>query len=149
MTQSILAGAEIKRWKLKGKKVGVSASVAIALLYRSSPETRRHESPAGRTYPDRGEFESLRRFPGAIRATLTAPADARAITQGFHYVVYGPDLRIPICNGFCCAPFGNCQAATGRRPLKAMAEALKIVHTDKAFVYKILGKSARGRQENP
>jgi ABC-type nitrate/sulfonate/bicarbonate transport system substrate-binding protein len=150
MTQSILAGAEIKRMEdLKGKKVGVSR-IGSNTHYFTVQAMKRTGIDFVRDITfiqTGGEFESLAALSrGAIQAaTLTAPADARAIAQGFHYVVYGPDLRIP----YLATDFVARRSAIAKRPqvmgqfLKAMAEALKILHTDKAFVYKILGKYLR------
>ena len=150
MTQSILAGAEIKRVEdLKGKKVGVSRIGSNTHYFTVQVLKRAGMNPLRDVtfIQTGGEFESLAALSrGAIQAaTLTAPADARAITQGFHYVVYGPDLRIP----YLATDFVVRRSVIAKRPqvvgqfMKAMAEALKIVHTDKAFVYKILGKYLR------
>ena len=78
-------------------------------------------------------------------AGLVAPGDAAAVAQGFHYVINGFDLRIP---------YGATQLVTLRsniakrgpvigRFMRVMAEAAKIQHTDRAFVYKVLGKYLR------
>ena len=147
LTQSILAGAEIKRPEdLKGKKIGVT---------RIGGNTHYFTIQALRRFgldPDRdiafiqtgGEFETLAALAnGAIHAaTMTAPADAKAIAQGFHYVVYGPDLRIP----YAATSFVTRRSLIARRPqvvgqfMRAMAEAAKVLHTDREFSYKVLGK---------
>lgn len=78
-------------------------------------------------------------------AGLVAPGDAAAVAQGFRYVINGFDLRIP---------YGATQLVTLRsniakrgpvigRFMRVMAEATKIQHTDRAFVYKVLGKYLR------
>lgn len=78
-------------------------------------------------------------------AGLVAPGDAAAVAQGFHYVINGFELRIP---------YGATQLVTLRsniakrgpvigRFMRVMAEAAKIQHTDRAFVYKVLGKYLR------
>lgn len=150
MTQSILAGAEIKRTEdLKGKKVGVSRIGSNTHYFTVQVLKRAGMNPVRDVtfIQTGGEFETLAALSrGAIQAaTLTAPADARAITQGFHYVVYGPDLRIP----YLATDFVTRRSVIAKRPqvvgqfMKAMAEALKIVHADKTFVYKILGKYLR------
>ena len=147
LTQSILAGAEIKRPEdLKGKKIGVT---------RIGGNTHYFTIQALRRFgldPDRdiafiqtgGEFETLAALAnGAINAaTMTAPADAKAIAQGSHYVVYGPDLRIP----YAATSFVTRRSLIARRPqvvgqfMRAMAEAAKVLHTDREFSYKVLGK---------
>ena len=147
LTQSILAGPEIKRPEdLKGKKIGVTR-IGGNTHYFTIQAVRRLGLD-----PDRdilfiqtgGEFETLAALArGAIHAaTMTAPADARAIAQGFHYVVYGPDLRIP----YAATSFVTRRSLIARRPqvvaqfMRAMAEATKVLHTDKEFTYKVLGK---------
>jgi ABC-type nitrate/sulfonate/bicarbonate transport system substrate-binding protein len=94
-----------------------------------------------------GEFETLAALAnGAIHAaTMTSPADARAIAQGFHYVVYGPDLRIP----YAATSYVTRRSVIAKRPqvvaqfMRTMAEATKILHTDKEFTYRVLGKQLR------
>jgi hypothetical protein len=67
------------------------------------------------------------------------------VAKGFRYVINGFDLRIP---------YGATQIVTLRstiakrgavigRFMRVMAEAAKIQHTDRAFVYKVLGKYLR------
>jgi len=78
-------------------------------------------------------------------ATLTPPSDAKALANGFHYVVYGPDLKIP----YAATAFVTKRSVIAKRPqvigqfMRAMAEAAKIMHTDRDFVYKVLGKYLR------
>ena len=83
---------------------------------------------------------------GAIdAAALTAPMDARAIAHGFHYLVYGPDLRIP----YLATAFVTRRSVIANRPqvvgqfMRVMAEAAKVLHTDKELVYRVLGKELR------
>jgi ABC-type nitrate/sulfonate/bicarbonate transport system substrate-binding protein len=78
-------------------------------------------------------------------AALTPPTDARALASGFRYVLYGPDLKIP----YAATAFVTRRSIMATRSaaiaqfMKAMAEAAKIMHTDKDFVYKVLGKYLR------
>ena len=83
---------------------------------------------------------------GAIEGgTLAPPLDAQAVAQGFHYVIYGPDLRIPQV----AVAFFTRRSTLARRPevlarfMRATAEASKILHSDKEFTYKVLSKQLR------
>jgi ABC-type nitrate/sulfonate/bicarbonate transport system substrate-binding protein len=83
---------------------------------------------------------------GAIEAgTLAPPLDAQAIALGFQYVVYGPDLRIPQV----AVAFMTLRSTLAKRPqvlgrfMRVMAEAAKILHTDKEFTFKVLSKQLR------
>jgi len=75
----------------------------------------------------------------------TAPWDTRAIAEGFHYVVFGPDLRLPQV----AVSFITRRSLIARSSLviaqfmRAMAEAAKILHTDKEVTFKVLGKYLR------
>ena len=83
---------------------------------------------------------------GAIDAgTMSAPWDARAISQGYIYVVYGPDLRIPhVAVSFITRrSFMAQNSPLLGRFMRAMAEAAKVLHSDKEIVFKVLGKYLR------
>jgi len=76
---------------------------------------------------------------------LTPPTDAQAIAKGYHYVIYGPDLKIP----YAATAFVTKRSVIAKRPqvmtnfMHAMAETAKLMHTDREFVYKVLGKYLR------
>ena len=78
-------------------------------------------------------------------AALNPPADAQAIARGLHYVIYGPELRLP----YAATVFVTRKSILAKRQsvlgqfLRAMAEAGKMIHTDKEFVYKVMGKYLR------
>ncbi len=150
MTQSIVARPEFKRPEdLKGKKIGVSRIgsnthyFTIQALRRSGMEPSRDFS----FIQTGGDPETLAALIGGgiDAATMTAPTDSMAIAQGYRYVVYGPDLRIP----YVATTFVTLRSVIAKRPqvvggfLRAMAEAAKILHTDKEFTYKVLGKQLR------
>ena len=83
---------------------------------------------------------------GAIDAgTMSAPWDARAISQGYSYIVYGPDLRIPqvAVSLITRRSFIGQNSPLIGRFMRAMAEAAKILHTDKEVVIKVLSKYLR------
>jgi ABC-type nitrate/sulfonate/bicarbonate transport system substrate-binding protein len=150
MTQSILGGGAIRRTEdLKGKKIGVSRIGSNTHYFSVQVLKRAGMDPARDVtfIQTGGEFETIAALArgGIDAASVTAPGDARAISLGFHYVVYGPDLRIP----YLATDFVARRSIVAKRPqvvgqfMKAMAEALKIMHTDKAFTYKIMGKYLR------
>lgn len=150
LTHSILAKPGIKRLEdLKGKKIGVTRIgsnpnyLAIQALRRFGLESARdiifiQMGGAPET------FAAL--VSGSIDAgVLASPFDAQAISLGFHYVVYGPDLRIPqvaaslITRRSLIAKRSEVVA----RFMRVMAEAARILQVDKEFAYKVLGKQLR------
>jgi ABC-type nitrate/sulfonate/bicarbonate transport system substrate-binding protein len=76
---------------------------------------------------------------------VSAPWDARAISQGYSYVVYGPDLRIPqvAVSLITRRSFIGQNSPVVGRFMRAMAEAAKILHTDKEVVFKVLARYLR------
>jgi ABC-type nitrate/sulfonate/bicarbonate transport system substrate-binding protein len=150
LTQSILAKAPIKKLEdLRGRKVGVTR-IGSTTHYFATEAFRKVGMEAGRDYTviqTGGAPEMLAALStGAIEAgTLAPPLDAQAIALGFQYVVYGPDLRLPqVAVGFMTR-----RSATAKKPrvlgrfMRAMAEASKILHTDKDFSFNVLGKQLR------
>src|SRR5574341_141552 len=100
LTQSILARPEIKTLEdLRGKKVGVTR-MGSTTHYFAVHAFRRKGMEAGRDYTliqtgGAPEMHAALVSRAIDAGTMTAPWNLRAISQGFHYVVYGPDLRIP------------------------------------------------------
>ena len=150
LTQSILAKPAIKRLEdLRGKKVGVTR-IGSTTHYFATEAFRKVGMEAGRDYTivqTGGAPEMLAALStGAIEAgTLAPPLDAQAVALGFQYVVYGPDLRIPqVAVGFMTR-----RSTLAKRPqvlarfMRTMAEAAKILHTDKEFTFKVLSKQLR------
>jgi ABC-type nitrate/sulfonate/bicarbonate transport system substrate-binding protein len=127
MTQTLVAGGNIKKPEdLKGKRIGVSRT-------GGDPET----------------LAAL--LTGGIEvANLTPPTDSQAIAKGYHYVVYGPDLKIP----YAATAFVTKRSLLAKRGqvvgqyMRAMVETARIMHTDKEFVYKVLGKYLRITDRN-
>jgi ABC-type nitrate/sulfonate/bicarbonate transport system substrate-binding protein len=150
LTQSILAKPAIKRLEdLRGKKVGVTR-IGSTTHYFATEAFRKIGMEPGRDYTiiqTGGAPEMLAALStGAIEAgTMAPPLDAQAIAQGFHYVVYGPDLRIPQV----AVAFMTRRSTLAKRPqvlgrfMRTMAEAAKILHTDKDFTFKVLSKQLR------
>lgn len=147
MTQSIVAGGDIKRPEdLKGKKIGVSR-IGGNTHYFTIQALRHYGMEPGRDYTFiqcGGDPEAFAALVGSgiHAATIAPPTDAQALAHGFHYVVYGPDLRIP----YAATSFVTRRSVMTKRGqvvgrfMRVMAEAAKILHTDKEFVYKVLGK---------
>ena len=150
LTQSILAKPEIKRLEdLRGKKIGVTRIGATTHYFAIQAFKRRNMEP-GRDYSmiqTGGAPEMLAALlSGAIDAgTMSAPWDARAISQGYSYVVYGPDLRIPqvAVSLITRRSFIAQHSPVVGRFMRAMAEAAKVLHTDKEVVFKVLAKYLR------
>ena len=150
MTQTIVAGGNVKRPEdLKGKRIGVSR-IGGNSHYFTIQALRRYNMEPSRDYSfiqTGGDPETLAALiSGGIEvANLTPPTDAQAIARGYHYVIYGPDLKIP----YAAAAFVTRRSIIAKRPqvvgqfMRTMAEAAKIMHTDREFVYKVLGKYLR------
>lgn len=150
LTQSILAKPPVKKLEdLRGKKVGVTR-IGSTTHYFATQAFRKIGMEAGRDYTmiqTGGAPEMLAALlSGAIDAgTLSSPLDVQAIAQGYQYIVYGPDLRIPqVAVGFMTR-----RSTLVKRPqvlgrfMRVMAEAAKILHTDKELTFKVLGKQLR------
>ncbi len=150
MTQTLVAGGNIKKPEdLKGKKIAVSR-IGGNSHYFTIQALRRYNMEANRDYgfiQTGGDPETLAALmSGAIEvANLTPPTDAQAIAKGYHYVIYGPDLKIP----YSATAFVTKRSVIAKRPqvignfMRAMAEASKVVHSDREFYYKVLGKYLR------
>jgi NitT/TauT family transport system substrate-binding protein len=145
MTQTLVAGGNIKKPEdLKGKKIGVSR-IGGNSHYFTVQALRRFGMDASRDVQfiqTGGDPETFAAFvSGSIDvANLTPP-----IAKGYHYVVYGPDLKIP----YAATAFVTKRSVMAKRPqvmanfMRAMAETSKLMHTDREFVYKVLGKYLR------
>lgn len=150
MTQNIIAGGNLKRPEdLKGKRIAVSR-IGSNSHYFTIQALRRHNMEPNRDYTflqSGGDPESLTALlaGGVEVACLTPPTDAQALARGYHYVIYGPDLKIP----YTATAFVTKRSTIARKPqamaqyMRAMAEASKIMHSDREFVYKVLGKQLR------
>lgn len=150
MTQTLVAGGNITRPEdLKGKRIGVSR-IGGNSHYFTIQALRRYNMEPNRDYSflqTGGDPETLAALmSGSLEvANLTPPTDAQAIAKGYHYVVYGPDLKIP----YSATAFVTLRSVIAKRPavignfMHAMAEASKIVHTDRDFWFKVLGKYLR------
>ena len=149
LTHSLIAKTDIKRpEQLKGKRIGVSRIgsnphyFAVQALRHFNIDAREVSFiQAG------GAPETLAALvaQGIDAAVLTVPTDAQALKLGYHYVVYGPDLKI----AYAATTLITRRSIMAKRSpvigrfMRAMAESAKIMHTDKEYVYKILEKYLR------
>lgn len=150
MTQTLVASGNIRKPEdLRGKRIAVSR-IGGNSHYFTVQALRRYGMEPNRDYSflqTGGDPETLTALlSGSLEvANLTPPTDAQAIAKGFHYVVYGPDLKIP----YSATAFVTKRSVIQKRPqvignfMRAMAEASKIVHTDRDFWFKVLGKYLR------
>jgi NitT/TauT family transport system substrate-binding protein len=149
LTHSFVAKPEIKRPEnLKGKRIGVSRIGSNPHYF--AVQALRHYNIDSREVSfiqTGGAPETLAALvaQGIDAAILTVPTDAQALKLGYHYVVYGPDLRI----AYAATTFNTRRSLIAKRGtvigrfMRAMAESAKIMHTDKEFTYKVLQKYLR------
>ena len=149
LTHSVLAKPEIKGPEnLRGKRIGVSRIGSNPHYFAAQALRRFGLEPRDVSFIQTGGApETLAALvaQGIDAAVLTSPTDAQALGLGYHYVIYGPDLRIP----YAATTFNARRSVIAKRPqvlgrfMRAMAESAKILHTDKEFTYKVLGKYLR------
>ena len=149
LTHSIVARPDIKRPEsLKGKRIGVSRIGSNPHYF--ALQALRHFAIDARDVSfiqTGGAPETLAALlaQGIDAAVLTVPTDAQALKLGYHYVIYGPDLRI----AYAATTFNTRRSIIAKRSqvlgrfMRVMAESAKILHTDKEFTYKVLEKYLR------
>jgi NitT/TauT family transport system substrate-binding protein len=149
LTHSIIAKPDVKRpEQLKGKKIGVSRIGSNPHYF--AVQALRHYNIDSRDVnfiQTGGAPETLAALiaQGIDVAVLTVPTDAQALKLGYHYVIYGPDLRI----AYLATGYSTRRSIMAKRGpvigrfLRAMAEAAKIMHTDKEFTFNVLQKYLR------
>jgi ABC-type nitrate/sulfonate/bicarbonate transport system substrate-binding protein len=150
LTHSIVGKPEIKRPEdLKGKKVAVGRFGGNT-HYFTIQALRKFGMDASKdiqTIQTGGGPETLAALiAGNVDAAgLVAPGDAAAVARGYGYVINGFDLRIP----YGATQFVTLRSTINKRGpvigrfMRVMAESATILHTDKNFVYKVLGKYLR------
>lgn len=149
LTHSIIAKPEIKRPEdLKGKRIGVNRIgsnnhyFAIQVLQRIGLDPVR-DVIFRQTGGDSADLIAL--LNGSVDASAMLTYGQNAVAQGFHYLVYGPDLRIP----YAAAAFATRRSVLSRRPqvigqfMHSMAEASRIFHLDRELTFKVLTKYLR------
>ena len=150
LTHSILARPDIKRAEdLKGKKIGINRIGSNPHYFAVQALRQKGLDPAKdvQLIQSGGSPETLAALvSGALdAATLNAPADTQAISQGFHYVIYGADQKV----SYAATAFVTLRPVLAKRTqvlgrfMHAMGEAARILHADKEFTYKVLGKYLR------
>jgi NitT/TauT family transport system substrate-binding protein len=149
LTHSIIAKPDITRpEQLKGKRIGVSRIGSNPHYF--AVQALRHFGIDSRevSYIQAGGApETLAALvaQGIDAAVLTVPTDAQALKLGYHYVIYGPDLKI----AYAATTITTRRTIIAKRGpvigrfMRAMAEAAKIMHTDKDLTFKVLGKYLR------
>ena len=148
LTHSIVARPELKRPEdLKGKSIGVNRLgsnnhyFAIQVLQRIGLDPK--DVIFRQTGGDSADLIAL--LNGSVDASAMLTYGQNAVAQGFHYLIYGPDLRIP----YAAAAFVSRRSVIARKPqvigqfMRAMAEASKIFHTDRETTFKVLAKYLR------
>lgn len=149
LTHSIIAKPDIKRpEQLKGKRIGVSRIGSNPHYF--AVQALRHYGIDSRevSYIQAGGApETLAALvaQGIDAAVLTVPTDAQALKLGYHYVIYGPDLGI----AYAATTVTTRRSIIAKRGpvigrfMRAMAEAAKIMHTDREYMYKVMAKYLR------
>ena len=150
LTHSIVARPEIKRLEdLKGKKIGISR-LGSNTHYFLIQALRRHGIDAGKDVTllqSGGAAERVAAMAtGQVAAVATTePELSKAVSLGGHVILNGPELRIP----YAAASFVTRRSIIAKRPqlmgnfMRAMAEAAKLLHSDRELVYRVLGKQLR------
>ena len=150
LTHNIMGKPDIKRPEdLKGRRLGVGrfGSNTHYFVVQALRKFGLDAAKDVQAIPTGGGPESLAALIGGRvdAAALVAPGDAGAASQGFRYVINGPELRIP----YAATTFVTLRSLIAKRGpiigrfMRAMAESAKILHTDKNFLYKVLGKYMR------
>ncbi len=150
LTHSILGKPEIKSPEdLKGKKLGLTRLGSNSHYFVIQALRKYGMGPTDLNFIQTGgQVENLAALlSGAVdAATMTGPSGGvRAMAQGFRHVVYGPDLHIPFAAAALVARRSSIRTRGPviERFVRTMAEAVKIMFTDKELTYKVLGKQLR------
>jgi ABC-type nitrate/sulfonate/bicarbonate transport system substrate-binding protein len=150
LTHNILGKPDIKRPEdLRGKKVGVGRFGGNT-HYFIIQALRRFGMDASKdiqTIQTGGGPETVAALVGGAvdAAGIVAPGDSAAAARGFRYVLNGAELKIP----YGATQFVTLRSLIAKRGpvigrfMRSMADAAKILHTDRPFVYKVLGKYLR------
>jgi NitT/TauT family transport system substrate-binding protein len=148
LTHSLIAKTDIQRpEQLKGKRIGVSRIGSNPHYFALQALRHYNIEPREVSFIQAGGApETLAALvaQGIDAAVLTVPTDAQALKLGYHYVVYGPDLKI----AYAATTLITRRTIIAKRGpvigrfMRAMAEAARSC-TDKEFTYKIMEKYLR------
>jgi len=149
LTHSIMGKADIKTPQdLKGKKVAVGrfggnthyfVLQALRRLGMDAKDIQTIQTGGG------PETVAALLAGNVDAAGLVAPGDFQVASRGYRYVVNGFDLKIPYA-ATCVVTLRSLINKRGpviSRFMRAMAEASKLMHSDRALVYRVLGKYLR------
>ena len=148
LTHSIVAKPEIKRPEdLKGKSIGVNRLGSNNHYFALQVLQRIGLDPKDVTFRQTGgdSADLIALLNGSVDASAMLTYGQNAVAQGFHYLIYGPDLRIP----YAAAAFVSRRSVLVRKPqvigqfMRSMAEASRIFHQDKELTFKVLMKYLR------
>jgi NitT/TauT family transport system substrate-binding protein len=148
LTHSIVAKPEIKRPEdLKGKSIGVNRLGSNNHYFALQVLQRIGLDPKDVTFRQTGgdSADLIALLNGSVDASAMLTYGQNAVAQGFHYLIYGPDLRIP----YAAAAFVTRRALLARKPqvigqfMRSMAEASKIFHAERETTLKILARYLR------
>jgi NitT/TauT family transport system substrate-binding protein len=149
LTHSIVARPDIKRPQdLKGKRIGVTrlSSNSHYFVLQALPRFGLDPNRDVIIRQTGGDVAGLAALAnGGVDAMAILTYGPSAVSQGFPYLINGPELKIP----YAAASLTTRRSAMARRPqviggyMRALAEAAKIFHTDKEFTLKVLGKFLR------
>src|SRR5262245_34082324 len=148
LTHSIVARPEIKRPEdLKGKSIGVNRIGSNNHYFALQVLQRIGLDPKDVTFRQTGgdSADLIALLNGSVDASAMLTYGQNAVAQGFHYLIYGPDLRIP----YAAAAFVSRRSVVARKPqvigqfMRSMAEASKIFHSDRETTLRILAKYLR------
>ena len=150
LTHSILARPEVKKPEdLKGKKIGINRIGSNPHFFAVQAIRQAGLDPTKdvQLIQSGGSPETLAALiSGSLdAAALNPPADTQALARGFTYAIYGPDQRIsyPATVFVTLRPVLAKRGEAVGRFMRAMAEAAVILHADREFTYKVLGKYLR------
>jgi ABC-type nitrate/sulfonate/bicarbonate transport system substrate-binding protein len=148
LTHSIVAKPEIKRPEdLKGKSIGVNRLGSNNHYFALQVLQRLGIDPKQVTFRQTGgdSADLIALLNGSVDASAMLTYGQNAVAQGFHYLIYGPDLRIP----YAAAAFVSRRSVLARKPqvigqfMRSMAEASRIFHAERETTLKILAKHLR------